>query len=68
MEKIIKRVEEEKKELDKKLMDLHVYINGEQFISLGVDYKNMLDQQYEAMDSYSCILRNRLVQFRKDMK
>ena len=66
MSKVIQRVEKEKTELDDKLMQLHLFMNGEDYMGIPAESKRMLQRQYEVMDKYSCVLRDRLVYMKKE--
>ena len=55
-----KRVIEEKKELDEKIMKLESFIKGDLFKKLNVLDSSLLELQYLAMVQYSQILSKRI--------
>ncbi len=57
------RIIDEKRELDERMTKLDAFIQSEPFQSLPQRDQYLLQEQYEAMDRYSDILKQRIARF-----
>jgi len=60
MEHIIKRVKDEKSELDGKIIKLQIFLNGDESKEITAEHFRLLGYQFQAMKLYSNILNDRL--------
>ena len=61
-------LENEKYELDNKLISLLRMINSVEFSKLRMKHKDLLRYQFNYMDDYSKVLRDRIIEIEKDIK
>ena len=64
MEKYQLRVIAEYEELNRKAQDLYFWIASAEFLKLDMQNQNLLTQQYDAMLTYSIILKQRIELFK----
>lgn len=60
LEQRIKKVEDERNELGRKMQHLYMFINGKTFASIPTDQQDLLNQQYSVMALYKDILAQRI--------